>query len=63
MAVAKKALGNQGNYYNQFKKWLPEKEERPTVIIPDIGTPLREAAKKLADGVNSALSSLKNDSE
>ena len=63
MAVAKKALGNQGNYYNQFKKWLPEKEERPTVIIPDIGTPLREAAKKLADGVNSALSSLKKDSE
>lgn len=27
MAIAKKALGNQGNYYNQFKKWLPEKEK------------------------------------
>lgn len=24
MAIAKKALGNQGNYYNVFKKWLPE---------------------------------------
>ncbi len=34
-----------------------------TIIIPDIGTPLREAAKKLADGVNSALASLKKDSE
>ena len=22
MAVAKKALGNQGNYYEEFKKWL-----------------------------------------
>lgn len=22
MAVAKKALGNKGNYYNTFKKWL-----------------------------------------
>lgn len=27
MAIAKKALGNQGNYYNLFKKWLPEEEE------------------------------------
>lgn len=24
MAIAKKALGNQGNYYNIFKKYLPE---------------------------------------
>ena len=27
MAIAKKALGNKGNYYNEFKKWLPKKEE------------------------------------
>lgn len=27
MAIAKKALGNQGNYYEVFKKWLPEEEE------------------------------------
>lgn len=63
MAIAKKALGNQGNYYNQFKKWLPEKEEGPTVIIPDIGSPLHEAAKRLAEGVNSALASIEKDSE
>jgi len=24
MAIVKKALGNQGNYYNLFKKWLPK---------------------------------------
>lgn len=24
MAFAKKALGNKGNYFNQFKKWIPE---------------------------------------
>lgn len=24
MAIAKKALGNQGNYYEVFKKWLPK---------------------------------------
>lgn len=34
-----------------------------TVIIPDIGSPLHEAAKKLAEGVNNALSGLKKDSE
>lgn len=26
MAIAKKALGNEGNYYNEFKKWLPKEE-------------------------------------
>ena len=24
MAIAKKALGNNGNYFNEIKKWLPE---------------------------------------
>lgn len=27
MAFTKKALGNQGNYFNHIKKWLPKKEE------------------------------------
>ena len=27
MAIAKKSLGNKGNYYNEFKKWLPEEKE------------------------------------
>lgn len=26
MAISKKALGNKGNYYEMFKKWLPEEE-------------------------------------
>lgn len=26
MAIAKKVFGNKGNYYNQFKKWLPKEE-------------------------------------
>ena len=25
MAISKKALGNQGNYYNEFKRWMPDK--------------------------------------
>lgn len=24
MAISKKLLGNKGNYYNEFKKWLPK---------------------------------------
>lgn len=27
MAIAKKALGNQGNYYEVFKKWLPDEDD------------------------------------
>lgn len=27
MAIAKKALGNKGNYYNVFKKWLPKENK------------------------------------
>lgn len=26
MAIAKKALGNEGNYYNVFNKWLPNED-------------------------------------
>lgn len=26
MAIAKKALGNKGSYFNEFKKWLPKEE-------------------------------------
>lgn len=33
MAISKKALGNQGNYYNEFKKWLPDKMNvAPTIL-------------------------------
>ena len=26
MAIAKKYLGNKGNYFNEFKKWIHEKD-------------------------------------
>lgn len=26
MAIAKRALGNEGNYYNTFRKWLPKEQ-------------------------------------
>ena len=28
MAIAKKALGNKGNYYETFKKWMPKTEPK-----------------------------------
>ncbi|MBO5319026.1 MAG: hypothetical protein J6B01_04360 [Ruminococcus sp.] len=28
MAICKRALGNKGNYYNEFRKWLPEEESK-----------------------------------
>lgn len=28
MAFAKKALGNRGNYFDEFRKWLPKIEEK-----------------------------------
>lgn len=30
MCIAKKALGNKGNYYDIFKKWIPELEDTYT---------------------------------
>lgn len=32
MAFSKKMLGNKGNYYNAFKKWLPEEKPRNAAI-------------------------------
>lgn len=26
MAIAKKAMGNKGSYFNEFKKWIPKKD-------------------------------------
>ena len=34
MAIAKKALGNRGNFNNVFKKWIPEHEAK--VVIGDV---------------------------
>ena len=31
MAICKRTLGNEGNYYNEIKKWLP-KEKNETII-------------------------------
>ena len=32
MAISKKALGNHGNYCNEFKEWLPEEDNEDVVL-------------------------------
>lgn len=47
MAISKKFLGNKGNYYETFKKWLPE-EEKPIefdVSFKDAVTNLKETMR------------------
>lgn len=33
MAIAKRTLGDQGNYYNEFRKWLPKEEPKHVVLV------------------------------
>lgn len=35
MAIAKRALGNQGNYYNKIKEWLPV-DYNPVIMSVDL---------------------------
>ena len=47
MAISKKFLGNKGNYYETFKKWLPE-EEKPIefdVSSKNVVTNLKETMR------------------
>ena len=50
MAIAKKALGNEGNYYNVFKKWLPKDDEKIEIKID----------QDFNDVINKALEDIKN---
>ena len=50
MAIAKKALGNEGNYYNVFKKWLPKDDEEIEIKID----------QNFNEAINKALEDIKN---
>lgn len=57
MAIAKKALGNEGNYYNVFKKWLPKDDETIETSQTSIGELFYD--KKVNDILNKALDDIK----
>lgn len=46
MAISKKFLGNQGNYYETFKKWLPEKESELKSVWPSEQDSLSDIVEK-----------------
>ena len=48
MAISKKALGNKGNYCNEFKKWLPEDEEEEEKTV-ELRFDTSELTKSLED--------------
>ena len=57
MAIAKKALGNEGNYYNVFKKWLPKDDETIGELFCD--QKAIETYKTNNDIINKALEDIK----
>ena len=63
MAIAKKALGNKGNYYETFKKWLPKtesKEEPKTESKEEPKTESKEEPKTESKDYTSEEQSKKN---
>ena len=54
MAIAKKALGNKGSYYEIFKKWVPDltsAEEEPMAVRAD---KMKEIAREARENFNSS---------
>ena len=57
MAIAKKALGNEGNYYNVFKKWLPKDDETIETDQTNIGKLFYD--QKVNDILNKAVEDIR----
>ncbi|OUQ31098.1 hypothetical protein [Massilimicrobiota sp. An134] len=59
MAIVKKLLGNQGNYYNELKKWLPKEEK------VEFGVTFAEALRQTIKRFNETMgkSALSEDEE
>lgn len=46
MAISKKMLGNHGNYYEIFKKWLPKEDASTGESLSDVIKRINEALQK-----------------
>ena len=61
MAITKKALGNKGNYCNEFKKWLPKEKEATleyTLNTSVTSTSINDMGQSIVDAVNKMLNQL-----
>lgn len=60
MAIAKKALGNEGNYYNVFKKWLP-KDDEEIEIDQNFNDVINKALEDIKNSIKNRRGQLEND--
>ena len=49
MAVTKKFFGNEGFYYDIFKKWIPEEKQMDTIVVD--GRPLMNTLASFDQGL------------
>ena len=55
MAVTKKFFGNEGFYYDIFKKWIPEDKQMDTIVVdgrPLMNTLVSQGLGEIADALN-----------
>lgn len=55
MAVTKKFFGNEGFYYDIFKKWIPEEKQMDTIVVdgrPLMNTLVSQGLGEIADALN-----------
>ena len=61
MAISKKVLGNQGNYYEIFKKWLPKEDKNDEKIEEEYDNTEILTAKQLAEKIGLSVSTILRD--
>lgn len=61
MAISKKVLGNKGNYYETFKKWLPKEDKNNKKIEEEYDITEILTAKQLAEKIGSSVSTVLRD--
>lgn len=55
LCIAKKALGNKGNFNNVFRKWVPEEEDTTTVLIQsDESNSMYDVVKRIKEKLDAA---------
>lgn len=63
MAIAKRALGDEGSYYNEFKKWVPCEEENDTYTLQIGGELYNRIVTHFLNNVQETINNLESDAE